>query len=307
MDTTQQNQSKQEAYIPVLESFANLWQTICELNNKLKKLKSPPMWLAASTPSSSKDTPPIEQLCSLLQALQYQDDQKPRQTIIAPGFIGVSQDVISAALEVNQAKQNFKASILQLKSLKLKSDTNTISRIMQTQRHINVSQGLKTMSLARLHLKQCYREIVILNTRPDKITWTWANVRSIKKINTDTAIKMLQKKCSDYGIEQQLEKVYQLPKDTPLAVVQELAPHLRANIVYRQQHETTRQMVKGPMPIFFPQDQSLIEKQGTPEFKPIKSEPEINSTNNSARQERSDQKINPNVFLPAIRAHLYLE
>src|SRR5207302_3907658 len=114
------------------------------------------------------------------------------------------------------------------------------------------SQTLRKIGLPRLHLKQCYRRIPILPTRPHKVSWTWANTKAITRITVAQAEQLLQKHGQDAGILSQLSKLKSLAPNTPLAIVQELAPHLRANIVLpTSTGASTRIMVKGPVPLFY--------------------------------------------------------
>src|SRR5581483_10333946 len=87
--------------------------------------------------------------------------------------------------------------------------------------------------------------------RPNKVSWTWANTRSIKRISIDDAQQMLLKQTHDAGLERQLKLLQGLDPKEKLAIIQELAPHLRANIVLPSEHENKRVMVKGPIPIFY--------------------------------------------------------
>ncbi len=164
-------------------------------------------------------------------------------------------------------------------------------------RNLNTATTLKSVGLARLHLKQCYRKIPILSHSPLKISWTWAHTRSIKKISINKAQEMLLKKGTDAGIEMQIDKLKHLGAFEELAIVQELAPHLRANIVYSIDDKIHRSMIKGPIPIFFP----CTPETPFPQFKP----PVKKCDKDQNRSKRSDVRLDPNPYLPAIRAHRY--
>src|SRR5690606_30317550 len=126
------------------------------------------------------------------------------------------------------------------------------------------------------------------------------NTRSIKKINRHQAEQLLLKKGQDYGIQLQLEKLYRLPANSTLAIIQELAPHLRANIVFHQDthHDNERMMIKGPVPILYPQNETYPV--------PLYTKPSLKKTKDSERITRNDMKIDPEPYLPALRAHRYL-
>jgi hypothetical protein len=89
-----------------------------------------------------------------------------------------------------------------------------------------------------------------------------------------------------------------LPQDEILAIVQELAPHLRANVVLPnlQGPGYYRKMVKG-LPVFY------LHKnmENLPELRP----PGDKKKRDPRRPRRKDVRLEDMPFLPAIRAHRY--
>jgi len=241
-----------------------------------------------------------EQACSVIKRLEYFDEQPPREIIVAAGFIGASDETLQLVESVNLSKMKFKQSMLALKATKLSLKEKHISEgihFILSNRPSSTSRALHKVGLSRLHLKQCYRQLPILEQAPKKISWTWAHTRSIRKITAAKACEMLAKKGNQAHIALQLQKCQTLPSNEPLAIIQELAPHLRANIVFEEKHRIKRLMVKGPLPIFFPAQSHTP----CPEFKPPKEKQDKNKN----RVIRNDVRIDPMVFLPAIRAHRY--
>lgn len=258
-----------ELRIAVLESFTALQDALTDLSASIKSETHLVSWVPAS---DARDG-----CIQALNQLHYHDQQAPREIIVCAGFIGASASTLALAHKVNAAKDNFKKNILALKSTPV---------------------TLAQMGLPRLHLKQCYRKIPILPHNPLKIRWTWAHTRSIKKISVLQAQALLEKKGNDQGILMQIQKLSALPFHEPLAIVQELAPHLRANIVFPEGKTPHRLMIKGPLPIFFP-----CELQTPfPDFKP----PSEKIAKDKNRCVRSDVRLDPHPFLPAIRAHRYV-
>ncbi len=239
------------------------------------------------------------QAIALFKQIQYIDKQAPREIIVLPGFIGASVTTLTMVDEVNKAKDSFKKSVLALKAAKVSVQdpgfTQQIDDILNA-RASTMTHAMQKMGLARLHLKQCYRKIPVLRRAPAKISWTWAHTKAIKKISMTKAQEMLLKKGDDAGIQIQLQKLHALPQHEPLAIVQELAPHLRANIVLSGD-VPARVMIKGPVPIFFPCD----VKTPYPAFKI----PQKKSLRDQNRSIRNDVRLDPTPFLPAIRAHRY--
>jgi hypothetical protein len=287
----------------LLEAFDQLTLTIDTLCNAILNDTTLVVWLQdiQNYPSLIKgNSSPREQVCSVIKKLEYFDEQQPREILVAAGFIGASSETIEVAEAVNLKKLNFKNSMLALKASKLNLKEKQISDGIQfilSKRPSSTSQALHNVNLARLHLKQCYRQLPILKYAPKKINWTWAHTRSIKKITAAKACNMLAQKGTHTHIEIQLKKCQMLPPNEPLAIVQELAPHLRANIVFEENNQTKRMMIKGPLPIFFP----AASQTPCPEFKPPKEKQDKNKN----RVIRNDVRIEPEVFLSAIRAHRY--
>ncbi len=243
-----------------------------------------------------------EQACALLQQLEYLDQQQPREILVGAGLFAASSKTIESLNALNVAKNNFKRAVLNLKAAKIATQNDYLTATFEqvlSQRNPELATTLSRMGMARVHLKQCYRRVPYFLTRPTKVAWTWANTRSIKKIDVQTARELLQKQIVDAGIEHQLRLLQGLDANEKLAIVQELAPHLRANIVFPDADGSKRLMVKGPIPIFYLFD----EEMPLPEFTP----PGEKKGKNKDRMTRKDVKINPEPFLPAIRAYRYFK
>lgn len=267
----------------VLDTFLVLQstlQTLCEAITKESELAA---WVQEESQNTlfMGDLTAREKANLLFKQLEYQDQQAPREIIVLPGFIGASKATLDKVLAVNEAKDQFKKSMLALKA---------------SAKPTSLAQTMAQMGMARLHLKQCYRKIPILACAPQKISWTWAHTKSIKRISVAKASELLSKKGEDLGIQIQLQKLHSLAANEELAIVQELAPHLRANIVLSDEN-TSRLMIKGPVPIFFP----CSHETPFPAFKvPLKK-----TLRDEKRSIRNDVRLDPTPFLPAIRAHRY--
>lgn len=290
-----------ELRIDVINSFDSLTKQINAVCNAIMADADLVSWMQEPTqslgvaPSSHRDT-----ACAIIRQLEYLDNQAPREILVSAGFIGASEHTLQLVSELNHKKNAFKQVMLSLKSLKISSKDNNLSKefsFILKQRTQTASHALQPLGLSRIHLKQCYRQIPILESAPQKISWTWAHTRSIKKITFQEAEKLLIQKGDSQSIELQRKKLYSLSPSEQLAIIQELAPHLRANIVLNINNHIKRLMIKGPMPIFFPAHSDTPY----PHFKP----PKLKQQKDKNRVIRNDVKIDPNPFLPAIRAHRY--
>ncbi len=268
---------------------------VCILDGQLPAWFQAPATLPLPTSATTR-----EQACILLGQLEYLHNQQPREILVGAGIIAASSETIMVLQELNQSKANFKRAILRLKDAKIQVQQTYLRDQFEQllpMRDTGVATSLSRVGLARLHLKQCYRKIPCFLSRPEKISWTWANTRSIKRISIQEAEQMLHKHVTDPGIERQLKLLGNLNSNEKLAIVQDLAPHLRANLVMPDGYSTKRVMVKGPVPIFYLTDDNLA----LPDFAP----PGAKHGRNKDRVIRKDVKINPEPFLPAIRAHRY--
>ncbi len=239
-----------------------------------------------------------QELVNFLKTIQFLDEQEPREIIIASGLVAASHETIKQIFVLNEAKDLFKQAILTLRinypklSTKPQNLTQELNRLAaQTE----AKSWMRSLGLSRIHLKQTYRKVPVLEDIPKRISWTWANTRSIKQISVDEAFNMLRKCHQDVGITKQLQLLAAIPQHEKLAVVQELAPHLRTNIFWSNQ---TRQMSKGTIPIFIPENGQNL---------PIFSIAQDKKGKDHTRNVRKDTKICDEIFLPAIRAHRYLK
>lgn len=293
-----------ELCIEVINSFKQLRSSlntvtehVCVLDRNLPAWFQPPARLPSKFNSTQR-----EQACALLEQLEYIDGQQPREILVGAGIIAASAETILAIQRLNLDKKNFKQAMLKLKAAKIAPShellASSFEQILPT-RDAGLATTLNRMGLARIHLKQCYRIVPNFNLRPNKIAWTWANTRSIKRISVATALEMLLKHTHDAGLERQIKLLQGLDINESLAVVQDLAPHLRANIVMPEGSGSKRLMVKGPVPIFY----LSTDNTELPDFTPAGTK----RGKNKERVIRKDVKINPEPFLPAIRAHRYYD
>jgi hypothetical protein len=294
--------------LDVLAAFSALQDALRDLDVHVTQHDAElPVWF--STPPKMGFFPQLserQKVCLFLQQFEYLETQLPKEILLGPGIVAASQATLKAIHAVNDCKQGFKKAMLTLKeahgSLRRVVDFQEAMEALLNKRPSAVARNLQKMGLARLHLKQCYRLIPCFQQKPEKIAWTWANTRSIRRISVLDADRLLSKQGEDARIAWQREKLARLSPDEPLAIVQELAPHLRANIVFRQGDNglTTRKMVKGPVPFFYAE-----EDTASPSALPRFSPPGEKKAKDKERPVRKDVKLDPALFLPAIRAHRY--
>ena len=294
--------------IDVIEAYHAMQDNLSQLYHPLSADSPLGTWVQELTHPSAQGlnaAHPRERAFNIIQQLDYLPLQEPKEIIICAGFLGASETTLQIVRNLNKAKEAFKKAILALKSEKISLQDEALNvqfNEKYSQRHSGTASILKKSGLAQLHLKQCYRLAPILPYAPLQIGWTWAHTRSIKKITVAQAYEKLcqrAQKSQDVSIQLQIKKLTSLPDQTPLAIVQELAPHLRTNIILdNPQSDKHRIMIKGSLPIFYP------AHVGTP--LPAFKAPREKCDKNENRVRRSDVQLDPVPFLPAIRVHRYL-
>lgn len=290
-----------EYHLDVINTFRDVCDALRAASTLIHADSDLPGWMKPLDTPILRDANIHLQSTRLLHQLEYLDEQEGREILLGVGVFAVRQATLDALHHLNTTKSAFKYAIQNLKSQAIKTDDQALSHafraLLSKTRHDETHQSLDTTGMVRLHLKQCYRQIPLLEARPIKVSWCWANTRSIKRISTAQALALLEKKGNDAGILAQIDKVAALPSGTPIAIVQELAPHLRTNVLMPQGAQTERRMLKGSLPLFY------VHEEGT-------DLPMIRLANDTRKQEnrprRNDVKIDPTVYLPAIRGHLYI-
>lgn len=231
----------------------------------------------------------------LFTNIWHTDDNDGRHTKSDYGLIGASAQLVSKVQQLNETKLAFKDSVQLLK----RSEINNLPELLK-KRSRRLADILEQDGLARLHLKQCYRLIPVLKTRPDSVRFSWySSGRSIRKIDAATAMQMLLKfDTSATHIIQQIERLSPLHANTSLAQIQDQVPVIRANFAWRQTDDSWERSARNcPLPILIP----LEDSETLPEFNILPDEP----PEKRERALRSDSKIDPEPFLPSLRVHLY--
>jgi len=231
----------------------------------------------------------------LYNDLWHKDHQDGRKTTTNYGLVGANESLILAAKHLNHHKARLKTVIANLK----KSELSQLHEHLH-KRSIVLANSLNQTGLARLHLKQCYRQIPLLESRPDSVRFSWySSGRSIRKLSVEEAMgRLLKLDISQPHIQIQLEKLSALHQATPLAQIQQQVPVIRANFAWKTtDNHWQRQARNCPLPILIP----LNEGDTLPEHNILPTAPPEQRN----RAQRSDSKIDPTPFLSSLRIHLY--
>lgn len=277
----------------LIEAFNALQNQLAELSDHLHNTR-PPHWIPLHGFEQGIQT---ELACAttLLCDLWYQGNEDGRETRSRHGLILADRRSRELIEQINATKDRFRACVQAEKA-----DLPTWKASLQqlTEMPSSLRQKLQLSGLGRIHLKQCFRHIPLLPEAPRKVGFSWyVNGRSIRKLTLQQAEKLLL----DLGAEKphiqvQLAKLGQLPPGTLLAQVQQLAPVVRANLVYGDSGSETRKAMNVALPLFIPDTSATL-----PEHNRISPEPPPGRT----RQARGDQKLSAEPWLPSLRAHTY--
>ena len=283
--------------INLLESFDNLLNLLGKFSATVRNDTNCPVWVSRTDSEIENKTNMRAKAAWLYHALWYENGQDGRATVTCPGIVGASKGTMYEAYACNTAKDNFKEAILALKTLH-KSQTDELFAELH-QRSEEVAIAMQRLGAARLNLKQAYRHIPILDVCPIKIGFTWSKQgKTIQKTTVSEARRLLEKRRDTPQVRSDLHRLQQIPSGEVLARVRTVCPHLRANVVFENANNNIfdRRLIQAPLPIIVP----LKRGERLPEFVPIAPIPM-----GSPRLQRSDVRIEDDVFLPTIRIFRY--
>lgn len=243
-------------------------------------------------------TPDRHWLREALFDMWHQQDQDGRETRNYIAVVSASDELLSAIAAVNQAKERFSDVLQHIKQAHPKALSDAKSRLPQ--RHPQVDDALRRNGLARLHLKQCWRQLPIAEAPVSRVRFAWySSGRSIKRLTVQEAEqKLLQFNSEEPHIRIQLGKLAGIPSGEILAQVQTQAPLMRANLFFTEPLADghTRRALNAAMPIFVPGNDQRLPHINMPALQPPSAR---------TRARRRDEKLEHDVFLPSLRVYRY--
>ena len=282
----------------IAEQFSALTELLSQLRQHLLQQR-PPHYFPITGEEKEMVDDALQHACTLLSDLWYQGNQDGRETRSRHGIIVADAKTSELIRSINHQKESFRAAVNRARQ--------NLSQEHWLQHHEQLSnhgqtlrEQLRLSGLGRVHLKQCYRHIPLLEKPVTKIGFSWYNNgRSIKKISHQQAQNLLLALGENKThIQSQLQVLSQLTAGTQLAQVQTLAPVVRANLVFNRKDEskdktTERKAMNVSLPLFV--QESL----------PTHNTIELQAPNGRSRLNRSDNKISNEPILPSIRAYTY--
>ena len=273
------------------QQFDHLLETI-EAAVSLYEQQRPATWVF------NQATPSRDWLRKALLDMWHEHGQDGRETRNYIAVVAANHELISAIDKVNQAKTSFSDQLQHIKQAFPQALSDAKSRLPQ--RHPHVDEALRRNGLARLHLKQSWRQLPIAPAPVSRVRFAWySSGRSIKRLSVQEAEhKLLQLDTEAPHIRIQLRALAGIPSGEVLAQVQTQAPLMRANLFFTEPLDDghTRRALNAAMPIFVPDNSQRLPHINLPA-------PQPPTTRTRAR--RRDEKLEQEVFLPSLRIYRY--
>jgi hypothetical protein len=275
----------------LLEAFDNLNHSLATFCTLLRQ-GDRALWVPRRDSESSISARDFAS--SLIADIWYQDGQDGRCTRSRHGLVGADETLLASAQLLNQHKAAFQQAAKCLNTQQLRE-----LPVQLAHRSALLGELLNRQGLGRIHLKQCYRQIPILERTPSRIGFNWyCSGRSIRRLTASDAMALLLKlDQSQPHVQVQLARLAPLNANTPLAQLQTQVPVMRANIAWKKDTGWLRQARNCPLPLLFPL------APGAP--LPQHNRPDLEPPSGRQRAERSDARIDPEPFIPSLRIHCY--
>lgn len=283
--------SAYQVLLQLEQQFDHLLDTI-EAAVSLYEQQTPSTWVF------NQPSPDRYWLREALLDMWHQQDQDGRETRNYIAIVAANEDLLEAINNVNQAKVGLSEQLQHIKLALPESFSDAKSRLPK--RHPQVDEALRRNGLARLHLKQSWRQLPIAQAPVSRVRFAWySSGRSIKRISVQEAEKRLLQLDTDAPhIRIQLRKLAAIPSSEILAQVQNQAPLMRANLFFTEPlvDGHTRRALNAAMPIFVPETSQRLPHINAPPLQPP-------TTRTRAR--RRDEKLEQDAFLPSLRIYRY--
>lgn len=287
-------QLEDDIFERLLDTFKLLSATLSSFDSALSKSVLPislPQELSQTFVHADK----VNYLRNLYTDVWHTHHGDGRRTESCYGLVGADQHLLTHAHKLNEAKDLFRMAVSAINKSAMPEAQKLLNK-----RSEKLAQLLHTEGLGRLHLKQCYRHIPILTSRPESVRFSWyTSGRSITRLTASEAMKLLLKlDTSQSHIVKQIEKLSAIKQTTMMARIQTQAPVIRANMVWAGPDKRAIRAAKNsPLPLIVP----LLPNDNLPTHNHLSLTPPTTRS----RSLRSDTIIDPEPFLPSLRIHLY--
>jgi len=278
----------------------NQFKYVLELNalltDQLRLESHLPAWVSGFDRKIEQDwIDSREKFISLINKVDYEEDQKPGDTTQLPGVIAGTTKTLHIIGQLNESRRAFQQSLMEMDGIKVDDETMPLSKI-----------ALNAMGLSRINRKQMARKLIILPYPLEYAGFCWSRYIPSTKL---TAEKIIKNRLSKLGTESDEDPrlahdyraLRELNKREYLMLISPEVIHSRVNISRVEspeyEEEKTRDQKLAYAPIFYLYDPDFE----MPRIKPLPEK--VQSLD--ARKKRSDVSIEPESYLLVLRVHRY--
>jgi hypothetical protein len=232
----------------------------------------------------------IDLFRSSYRSLWYEDGVADgRFTPIWLGSMAVEQAVLNIALEVNELKDQFQASVIAAKASLRDGRVLSNAGVDKSFRRLMADIGF-----SKLSLRMAYRHVPVIQRTPISIRFSYSSSgKSISRITPEQALKeLLETGYSGAHIAYQAKILGSIAPDTQLAKVQNLAGYYKANV--RFEHQPLKQTIPTFLPILY------LSGDRSPDHQMEIPEPSM-----TYKRLRKDRKLCSIPLIPTLRVHAY--
>lgn len=233
----------------------------------------------------------------------FDDEQDPRETVILPGLVAAGDSTRRLAHALNAARKQLKDALSAMDRIQVRM-TNPVTGRIRKERLGDLV--LRDAGLARLHRIQVYRDVHVLERRPDNVSFVWARTRRVKRLSLQAVrerlMGMLDNPPQAELVREDLARLESLSRNEVLAFVEPMPCHARVNLAWRRPGETQgfdRAMRSAPIPLLYP----AAAEDELPSLKPL--DPQRYALRQRAK--RRDLKIEDQPFLSTLSVYRYRE
>lgn len=275
----------------MLTAYDRLQMACDQLSEALRKDKELPFELMGFAKPYDRE--------SAISALVRLKQLDTNESIPYAGIMCVSPQNLAAVAAVNSAKDQFFESVQTIReqaSVKRTRIEKLVANVLpiETERTESLDIALRCNSLGKLDLTRAFAQIRVLPARTESISFTWAMSHTAIKTVEHKDVMTMAKHLDEGTQELVAQLVARLQPGEVLVQVRDIAPNLRANLVYDTPDGYKRKAVTISG-ICISQESKLPARRLWRD-RPQKQEQRLN---------RLDSTIEPVPYISILRLHLY--
>lgn len=225
-----------------------------------------------------------------IEALEYmEDDSDAGSTTSMPAVLGVPYEMLADVRSINDMRDAL-AKFLRETDKEMTPEGMPLSKYL-----------LEKVDLRRFNRKMAGRTFRVLEKRPESISFTWSQSRTIHKLSREQAIEAAARKINKTSnkkerklLEAEQSLLLELPEAEILARVYEPTPQPKMNIIIEGERIP---VTTAHLPLFYP----ATEGESLPVIVPLPK-----AWHQRVRVRRSDAILEAQPLCPILNIHRYL-